>query len=92
MTTPDEAQALLPVTKEDEARFWAKVDKHGPDECWPWTGSTDGRYGQFWLNGKRVKANRLSLAMHSQEQSANWRACHTCDNPIRAAHQGAGEP
>ena len=29
-------------------RFWAKVDRRGPDECWIWTGSLSaGRYGGF---------------------------------------------
>jgi hypothetical protein len=31
-----------------EERFWAKVDKRGPDDCWPWQASLDeGGYGQF---------------------------------------------
>jgi len=31
-------------------RFWAKVDKRGPDECWVWLASTNGwGYGQFGL-------------------------------------------
>jgi hypothetical protein len=30
-------------------RYWAKVDKRGPDECWPWLGNvnSDG-YGQIY--------------------------------------------
>lgn len=23
-------------------RFWAKVDRRGPDECWPWNGAITG--------------------------------------------------
>jgi hypothetical protein len=35
-------------TKPAEERFWAKVDKRGPDECWPWTaGTTKQGYGGF---------------------------------------------
>ena len=31
-----------------EQRFWAWVDKRGPDECWPWTAFiTEKGYGQF---------------------------------------------
>lgn len=29
-------------------RFWSKVDKRGPDECWPWLAGGDGQgYGHF---------------------------------------------
>ena len=32
--------------KSVEERFWEKVDRRGPDECWPWTAYSD-RYGYF---------------------------------------------
>lgn len=28
-------------------RFWAKVDRRGDDECWPWLASTMEGYGYF---------------------------------------------
>ena len=36
-------------------RFWSKVDKRGPDECWPWLGHCQkGGYGQFGSGGGRL--------------------------------------
>ena len=44
-----------------EERFWAKVDRRGPDECWIWTAYRDpDGYGQFGLNGRNVKAHRYA--------------------------------
>lgn len=38
-----------------ERKFWAQVDKHGPGECWPWTGFvTPNGYGQFSAKGERL--------------------------------------
>jgi len=35
-------------------RFWAKVDRRGPDECWEWQGGrTMGGYGRFEMPGQR---------------------------------------
>lgn len=34
-------------------RFWAKVKRRGPDECWEWTGSQTLGYGRF----RAVSAN-----------------------------------
>lgn len=41
------------IDKKDMKRFWSKVQRAGPDECWEWTASKtlDG-YGQFWLKSK----------------------------------------
>ena len=47
------------------ARFWAKVDRRGPDECWPWlAGSLDGGYGVFHVVSLgSVKAHRMSYEL-----------------------------
>lgn len=35
-----------------EQRFWEKVDRRGPDECWPWLASKMGSgHGQFIVMG-----------------------------------------
>lgn len=49
-------------------RFWAKVDKRGPDDCWMWTGSLheDG-YGQIYMDGRTQRAHRASLRVHGME-------------------------
>ncbi len=44
-----------------EERFWAKVDRRGPDECWPWTGAhTSTGVGNFWDGHAYVKAHRFA--------------------------------
>lgn len=45
-------------------RFWSKVDRRGPDECWPWlAGKVPDGYGQFWMNGKNRKAHRVAYEL-----------------------------
>jgi HNH endonuclease len=43
-------------------RFWQRVDRRGPNECWPWTGEiVTGGYGVFRPLGRRsrrVRAHR----------------------------------
>jgi hypothetical protein len=49
-------------------RFWRKVDKRGPDECWPWTGALNSSgYGVIWDGYERVYAHRLSWRFHGGE-------------------------
>lgn len=42
-----------------EERFWAKVDRRGPDECWPWLGAKNKNegYGVFCLKTTKPKRN-----------------------------------
>lgn len=69
------------------ARFWAKVDKRGPDECWPWKAySMPGSYGQFGCGSRVFLAHRISwiIANGSIPQHAGYHGfcvCHKCDNP-----------
>ena len=62
-------------------RLWVKVDVRGPDECWPWTASAPGGYGQLAIKGGSPRrATRLIYELTTGECPMVVR--HACDNPI----------
>lgn len=75
-----------PMKSQDEdakevlaARFWAKVDKRGPDECWLWSGSgTKGGYGQLVVARKTWLAHRLSVVLSGREIPDGMQIDHMC--------------
>jgi hypothetical protein len=66
-----------------EARFWAKVDKRGPDECWNWTAdvSTSG-YGRIHVGDRVCHANRVSYELAHGPIPNGLVICHSCDNRL----------
>lgn len=89
--------------KSLEERFWSKVDKRGPDECWEWTGAKSSHgYGVIWSgggrsNGKLIKAHRVSWMLHNgpiPEFDPFDETCilHECDNPgcVNSSHLSLG--
>jgi hypothetical protein len=64
-----------------EERFWANVDRRGPDECWPWLGSEDRGYGKLWVDGRNVRATHFSWELVNGPMPADKVGRHTCDNP-----------
>lgn len=53
---------LLPVPVEE--RFWPKVDRRGPDECWPWLATLDRYgYGTFHDGRRLTGAHRMAYEL-----------------------------
>lgn len=84
---------ILPFIKGNPAiadRFWAKVKKRGPDDCWDWQASTDENgYGRFKLTGyEKRHANRVAWALANERDPAEFVVRHTCDRPscVNPAH------
>lgn len=73
------------------AKFWERVERRGPNECWPWTGGSIKGYGRFY-NGRfgHVLAHRFSYELHHGkieghvpgDNELERCVCHRCDNPI----------
>ena len=79
---------MISLTDKQKARFWAKVNERGPDECWLWTAATDkDGYGHFRLNGKNEKVHRLAWKLYNGDSPSDkpfiLHHCHTraCVNP-----------
>lgn len=70
-------------------RFWAKVARAGPDECWLWTaGKSDSGYGVFGVGKATDKASRISWRLERGPIPEGMHVLHRCDNPpcVNPAH------
>lgn len=67
---------------EIEKRFWAKVNRRGRHDCWPWMGYRDHNgYGRFYFFGKHKAATHASILIATGALPPEGMfVCHHCDN------------
>lgn len=57
---------------------WQYVDKSG--DCWIWLGTKDkDGYGNWWLDGKNVKAHRLTVELDGRKIESPFISRHLCN-------------
>lgn len=75
----DPLQVGDPNGPSPEERFWAKVDKRGPDECWPWLAqlNTCG-YGSIRDEGRPRGAHRVAYELFVGAVPDGFEIDHLC--------------
>lgn len=71
-----------------EDRFWSKVDKGSPGECWEWTAASHPMgYGILTIKGETQSAHRVGYRLQAEDPGDND-VLHHCDNPacVNANH------
>ena len=84
-----------PAPRPAIERFWEKVDKRGPDECWEWQGTLYKGYGSFHMErGFATTAQRASHLLLKGPIPEGYEVDHLCKNPacVNPAHLEAVPP
>jgi hypothetical protein len=68
------------VTEQLTKRFWSKVNRRGPDECWPWIGALRNGYGCIKHAKAVYSAHRVAFVLTNGEPAEGHVVQHTCDN------------
>lgn len=79
----------LPKRPSPEERFWSKVERAGPDDCWHWTASHNQRgYGTFWSGKQPTSAHRFAYELAHGPVPEGLTVDHLCNNPpcVNPAH------
>ncbi len=69
------------IARSPAEKFWSRVDRRGPDECWPWRPKVNSHgYGSFRVDGKVTKAHRFSFELHKGPIPDGLTVDHACHN------------
>jgi hypothetical protein len=78
------SEKLLSVNLSEKQlqRFWRKVNRGGPDDCWPWNArQNDLGYGNVFIAGKCRLSHRIAFCISKGSFLDRLKICHSCDNP-----------
>lgn len=65
-----------------QRRFWNKVDRRGPDECWPWglKSRTGDGYGRVSVACVSQPSHRVAWTLSNGSIPVGFVVRHACDN------------
>lgn len=72
---------LVALVRRSEQRFWPKVDKRGPDECWEWKEYRRKGYGYFRVYRRATKLGAHQVVFILKYGYLPPMVRHSCDNP-----------
>lgn len=86
----NESELAVARTREFQSRFWTNVCKSNDVAgCWEWIGPIGGRgYGILTINGRQLKAHRVSFEVSVVPVPAGLHLHHLCGNRrcVRPSH------
>jgi hypothetical protein len=70
------------LAKKAIRRFWSKVKKGKPSDCWTWVaGKNPQGYGQFNVGVTNMGAHRFAYFISKGAIPKHLMVCHSCNNP-----------
>lgn len=82
--TPNGNWSAAMIDSKAQDRFWSKVDRRGPDDCWEWMASKSPKgYGYFsvWsIKRSPLPAHRVSFMIANGSIDDGMFIDHTCRN------------
>ena len=84
LTKPKSVKVVRVLTRRPtvEERFAKSFLRAAPDECWPWVGARQGKYGVIRDRGKCFGTHRFAWTVANGPIPNGMHVCHRCDNPI----------
>ena len=70
----------MELTEEETKRFWDKINKLGPGDCWEWTAAKASGYGHVTIRGKNKRAHRVMWELKVGPIPDGLCVLHHCDN------------
>jgi hypothetical protein len=63
-------------------RFWKRVNKGTPNECWEWQGASSEGYGISSHKGKHTRVHRIAFILSFGSIPDGMWVVHSCHNKI----------